>query len=401
MEDGQFVNDGDPLFELETDKISTEVPAPTSGVISIETAEGEIVEIGATVGNIDPQAAAPTISDDAEDNIEEEPQPELKTITSRHERGKISPAARALLDEHAISPDAITGTGVKGHITKGDVLAFIEKQGALEKKEPVAPPTPVKETTAPPAAGTTLTPAASSATDRVVNPGEKRTRLSPLRQRIATRLVQAQHTAAILTTFNEIDMSHCVELRKRFKDRFAEKHETGLGFMSFFSKAAIKALEQYPLINAQIDGTDLVEYDHINLGIAVGTDKGLVVPVLKNAQDMGFADIERGIREFAGKARKGGLTINDMQGGTFTITNGGVYGSLMSTPIINPPQSGILGMHAIKERPIAVDGEVVIRPMMYVALSYDHRIVDGAEAVGFLIRIKELIEEPERLIFDL
>jgi 2-oxoglutarate dehydrogenase E2 component (dihydrolipoamide succinyltransferase) len=225
--------------------------------------------------------------------------------------------------------------------------------------------------------------------------------MSSLRQRIAQRLVQAQQTAAILTTFNEVDMGACMDLRKRFKDEFEKKHGTGLGFMSFFTTAAVRALQKYPLLNAQIDGTDIVRYQDIHMGVAVGTDKGLVVPVLRQAQRLSFADIERAIRDAATRAREGKLTLDDLQGGTFTITNGGVYGSLMSTPIINPPQSGILGMHAIKERPMAVNGQVVIRPMMYLALSYDHRLVDGAEAVGFLVRVKELIEAPEKLLLGL
>jgi 2-oxoglutarate dehydrogenase E2 component (dihydrolipoamide succinyltransferase) len=231
--------------------------------------------------------------------------------------------------------------------------------------------------------------------------GVSRKRMTPLRQRIAQRLVQAQHTAAILTTFNEVDMTAAMDLRKKWKEDFEKKHGTGLGFMSIFSIAAVKALQKFPGINSQIDGTDVVSFDHINLGIAVGTEKGLVVPVLKHAENMGFADVEKAIRSYALKAREGKLAVDDMQGGTFTITNGGTYGSLMSTPIINPPQSGILGMHAIKDRPMAVNGQVVIRPMMYIALSYDHRIVDGAEAVGFLVRIKELVEAPERMLLGL
>jgi 2-oxoglutarate dehydrogenase E2 component (dihydrolipoamide succinyltransferase) len=225
--------------------------------------------------------------------------------------------------------------------------------------------------------------------------------MSPLRQRIAQRLVQAQHTAAILTTFNEIDMGAAMALRKKWKEPFEKQHGVGLGFMSLFSVAAVKALQKYPLINAQIDGTDIVESDGVHLGIAVGTEKGLVVPVLRHAERLSLADVERTIKEAATRARDGKLALEDLQGGTFTITNGGVYGSLMSTPIINPPQSGILGLHAIKDRPVALDGQVVIRPMMYVALSYDHRIVDGSEAVGFLVRVKELIEAPERLLLGL
>ncbi|MBN8527084.1 MAG: dihydrolipoyllysine-residue succinyltransferase, partial [Planctomycetes bacterium] len=231
--------------------------------------------------------------------------------------------------------------------------------------------------------------------------GVTRKRMTPIRQRIAQRLVQAQRTAAILTTFNEVDMSAAMALRKKWKESFEKAHGTGLGFMSIFATACVHALKKYPLINSQIDGQDIITPDGVHMGIAVGTEKGLVVPVLRNAQDMGFADIEKAIKGYAGKAKDGKLTLDDMQGGTFTITNGGVYGSLMSTPILNTPQSGILGMHTIKDRPIAVDGQVVIRPMMYIALSYDHRIVDGAEAVGFLVRVKELVEAPERLLLGL
>jgi 2-oxoglutarate dehydrogenase E2 component (dihydrolipoamide succinyltransferase) len=225
--------------------------------------------------------------------------------------------------------------------------------------------------------------------------------MSPIRQRIAQRLVQAQRTAAILTTFNEVDMSAVMSLRKRWKEDFEKKHGVGLGFMSFFASAVVQALRKYPLVNSRIEGTDVVTPAGVHLGIAVGTDRGLVVPVLRDVQDLSLAGIEKAIKEYAVKARAGKLTLDDMQGGSFTITNGGVYGSLMSTPIINPPQSGILGMHAIKDRPVAVDGQVVIRPMMYLALSYDHRIIDGAEAVGFLVRVKELIEAPERLLLGL
>jgi 2-oxoglutarate dehydrogenase E2 component (dihydrolipoamide succinyltransferase) len=222
--------------------------------------------------------------------------------------------------------------------------------------------------------------------------------MTPIRQRIAQRLVQAQRTAAILTTFNEVDMSAAMAMRKKWKEGFEKAHGTGLGFMSIFATAVVHALKKYPMVNSQIDGQDIITPDGVHLSIAIGTEKGLVVPVLRDAQNMGFADIEKAIKGYAGKAKEGKLTLDDMNGGTFTITNGGVYGSLMSTPILNPPQSGILGMHTIKDRPIAVDGQVVIRPMMYIALSYDHRIVDGAEAVGFLVRVKELVEAPERML---
>ena len=295
-----------------------------------------------------------------------------------------SPAVKKALAETGIDASKIAGSGKDGRLTKGDVLAAT----------PAPTAAPVAALAAAPA------PAVAPAPARAASGGTRK-RMSPLRQRIAQRLVQAQSTAAILTTVNEIDMSAVMELRTKWKGDFEKKLGVGLGFMSFFTVACVKALEKYPLINSQIDGTDIVTPDGIHMGIAVGTEKGLVVPVLRNVQDLGFADIEKAIRGYALKAKEGKLALDDLQGGTFTITNGGTYGSLMSTPIINPPQSGILGMHAIKDRPIALNGQVVIRPMMYVALSYDHRIVDGSEAVGFLVRVKELIEAPERLILGL
>jgi 2-oxoglutarate dehydrogenase E2 component (dihydrolipoamide succinyltransferase) len=300
------------------------------------------------------------------------------------------PAAQKLLAETGLDPAKVQGTGKDGRITKGDVIAAGEV-----KTTPVAPATP-----AVPAAPTPAPPPASGLMAKSTA-GYSRKRMSPIRQRIAQRLVQAQRTAAILTTFNEVDMAPAMALRKKWKETFEKQHGVGLGFMSIFATAVVAALRKYPLVNSQIDGTDVVTPDGIHLGVAVGTERGLVVPVLRNAQDLGFADIEKAIKAAAGKARDGKLSLDDMQGGTFTITNGGVYGSLMSTPILNPPQSGILGMHTIKERPIAVDGQVVIRPMMYIALSYDHRIVDGAEAVGFLVRVKELVEAPERMLLGL
>nr|MBA3684699.1 2-oxoglutarate dehydrogenase complex dihydrolipoyllysine-residue succinyltransferase [Planctomycetota bacterium] len=298
--------------------------------------------------------------------------------TEQRPPAALSPAVKKLVADAKVDPAAIPGTGKDGRITKGDVLAHGEKDLS-----------PTTDSTAP------------SAQRPAPGGGVTRKKMSPLRSRIAQRLVQAQHTAAILTTFNEIDMQACMDMRKRFKEEFEKKHGVGLGFMSFFGAAVMQALKKYPLLNAQIDGGDIVSFDGVHLGVAVGTEKGLVVPVLRYADRMSFAQIEQSIKNAALKARDGKLAIDDMQGGTFTITNGGVYGSLMSTPIINPPQSGILGMHAIKERPIALNGQVVIRPMMYVALSYDHRIVDGSEAVGFLVRIKELIEAPERLVLGL
>ncbi|MBA3707291.1 MAG: 2-oxoglutarate dehydrogenase complex dihydrolipoyllysine-residue succinyltransferase [Planctomycetes bacterium] len=387
--DGAIVTDATPVFELETDKISTEVQAGAAGRVKFQVKEGDTVPVGGVVAVIDPAGAASPPAPASPAKPSETPSVKAPAISdtskSAAKNQTLSPAVKKLVADNDIPPSQIEGTGKAGLVTKGDVLAHLAKG--------VAAPAPALAATAESPRETALESRASS--------GGTRKRMSALRQRIAQRLVQAQHTAAILTTFNEVDMSACMDLRKRFKEEFEKKHGIGLGFMSFFTAAAVKALQKYPLINSQIDGTDIVSFDHIHVGVAVGTEKGLVVPVLRNAQRMGFADIERSIREAAAKARDGKLSLDDMQGGTFTITNGGVYGSLMSTPIINPPQSGILGMHAIKERPMAVNGQVVIRPMMYIALSYDHRIVDGSEAVGFLVRIKELIEAPEKMLLGL
>ncbi len=375
--DGAIVTATTQLFELETDKISTAVEAGVAGKVTRKAKEGDTLPIHTVVAEIDPSVAgAPVtaaVAKPAEKAAELAP-----TAAPAGNSQALSPAVAKIVAETGVDPAKIAGTGKDGRLTKGDVLAAGQ-----------AKPAPVIPATVPPM----VTPAPVG--------GVTRKKMTPLRQRIAQRLVQAQRTAAILTTFNEIDMSACMDLRKRFKEEFEKKQGIGLGFMSFFTAATIQALKKYPGVNSQIDGTDIVTPDGVHMGIAVGTEKGLVVPVLKNADKMGFADIEKAIRGYALKAKEGKLAIDDLQGGTFTITNGGTYGSLLSTPIINPPQSGILGMHAIKDRPIALNGQVVIRPMMYVALSYDHRIVDGAEAVGFLVRIKELLEAPERLILGL
>jgi 2-oxoglutarate dehydrogenase E2 component (dihydrolipoamide succinyltransferase) len=369
--DGAIVTDSTPLFELETDKITTEVQSGAAGKVTFRVKEGTVLPIGALVASIDTSAAGAPAAAPAP---VKPAAPAAAAAPAAPAGQPLSPAVKQLVADNNVDPSKIAGSGKDGRVTKGDVLQSLS-----------APATP---STAPAAAP-------------VATGGTSRKRMSTLRQRIAQRLVQAQHTAAILTTFNEIDMGACMDLRKKYKEEFEKKNSIGLGFMSFFTIAAVKALQKYPLINSQIDGTDIIGFDGVHMGVAVGTEKGLVVPVLRNAERMGFADIEKAIKNAALKARDGKLTIDDMQGGTFTITNGGVYGSLMSTPIINPPQSGILGLHAIKERPMAVNGQVVIRPMMYVALSYDHRIVDGAEAVGFLVRIKELIEAPEKLLLGL
>jgi 2-oxoglutarate dehydrogenase E2 component (dihydrolipoamide succinyltransferase) len=388
--DGSVVAESTPVFELETDKISTEVQAGAGGLLRFQVKEGDTVPVGGVVAVIDTSVSQPAPASPAKPAegasvkaaaiADAKSKPAAKNQT-------LSPAVKKMVAESGARPAEISGSGKDGLVTKGDVLSHLEKRA--NEKAPTRAYVP------------TVDQPASAPVESRAAAGGSRKRMSALRQRIAQRLVQAQHTAAILTTFNEVDMSACMDLRKRFKEEFEKKHGIGLGFMSFFTAAAVKALQKFPMINSQIDGTDVVSFDHVHVGVAVGTEKGLVVPVLRNADRMGFADIERAIREAAVKARDGKLSIDDMQGGTFTITNGGVYGSLMSTPIINPPQSGILGMHAIKERPMAVNGQVVIRPMMYVALSYDHRIVDGAEAVGFLVRIKELIEAPEKMLLGL
>jgi 2-oxoglutarate dehydrogenase E2 component (dihydrolipoamide succinyltransferase) len=374
--DGAIVTDSTPLFELETDKITTEVQSGAAGKVTFKVKEGTLLPIGALVASIDTSAAGAPAAAPAP---AKPTAPAAAAAPAAPAGQPLSPAVKQLVADNNVDPSKIAGSGKDGRVTKGDVLQSLS-----------APATP---STAPASIAAPTAPVATG--------GTSRKRMSTLRQRIAQRLVQAQHTAAILTTFNEIDMGACMDLRKKYKEEFEKKNNIGLGFMSFFTVAAVKALQKYPLINSQIDGTDIVGFDGVHMGVAVGTEKGLVVPVLRNAEKMSFADIEKAIKNAALKARDGKLTIDDMQGGTFTITNGGVYGSLMSTPIINPPQSGILGLHAIKERPMAVNGQVVIRPMMYVALSYDHRIVDGAEAVGFLVRIKELIEAPEKLLLGL
>ena len=395
VQDGAIVTDSTPLFELDTDKISTEVQSGMAGKVSFKAKEGDVLPIGAVVALIETSDTSDTsvTASTAPLALAKAAAPASKAAAPAGPTAglKNGPAAEKALAESGLDPATVSGTGKEGRITKGDVVSAKSS----------APSVVTLSATAPAATSLSATVAPAASTVIATGSGVTRKRMTPLRQRIAQRLVQAQHTAAILTTFNEVDMSAAMDLRKRWKEDFEKKHGIGLGFMSIFTVAAVQALKKFPGVNSQIDGTDVVSFDYVNVGIAVGTEKGLVVPVLKNVDKMTFADIEKSIRGYALKAREGKLAIDDMQGGTFTITNGGTYGSLMSTPIINPPQSGILGMHTIKDRPIALNGQVVIRPMMYIALSYDHRIVDGAEAVGFLVRIKELIEAPERLILGL
>jgi 2-oxoglutarate dehydrogenase E2 component (dihydrolipoamide succinyltransferase) len=380
--EGDFVKADEPLVELETDKVTVEVPAPASGKLEkIVAAAGTTVTIGALLGSIAEGVAGPTPA--APKKAEAAPALTPAPVAAKAVNETLSPAVRKAMVENNITPADVSGTGKDGRITKGDVIQNLEKPA---------------DSSAPPAlrgaAGAGIsTPAPQGAEERV--------KMTRLRATIARRLKDAQNTAAMLTTFNEVDMTAVMALRNQYKDVFEKKHGTKLGFMSFFVKAAIQALKDVPAVNAEVDGEDIVYKNYYHVGVAVGTDKGLVVPVIRNADMLSFAGIEQTIAGYGKKARDGQLTIADMQGGTFTISNGGIYGSLMSTPILNAPQSGILGMHKIQDRPIAINGQVVIRPMMYLALSYDHRIVDGKEAVTFLVRIKEGLEDPQRALLDL
>jgi 2-oxoglutarate dehydrogenase E2 component (dihydrolipoamide succinyltransferase) len=368
--EGEAVKADEPLVELETDKVTVEVPSPASGVLtSIGVASGATVNVGAILGQIAEgaagKAAVPAKTVEA-----------VPVAAAASASASVSPAVRKIAEEKKIDLGGMTGSGKDGRVTKGDIIAMPTTVSA--------PPVQLR--------------APSPATDAS---REERVKMTRLRATIARRLKDAQNTAAMLTTFNEVDMTSVMALRNQFKDVFEKKHGVKLGFMGFFVKACIQALKEIPAVNAEIDGEDLVYKNFYHIGVAVGTDKGLVVPVVRDADQLSIAGVEKTIGDYGKKARDGQLKIEEMQGGTFTISNGGVYGSLMSTPILNAPQSGILGMHKIQERPVALNGQVVIRPMMYLALSYDHRIVDGKEAVTFLVRVKENLEDPQRMILDL
>lgn len=384
--DGSAVKADEPLYELETDKANNVINAPASGTLKIGVKAGATVPIGAQVATIDP-AGAPTASAPAPaaPSAPSKPAPTTPPPPAPAQAGEptLSPAVRRVVAETGVDPSAVTGTGKDGRLTKGDVLQAAEPRSAPA-------PAPTVPTAAPEA------PQVSTTSGRK----ETREKMSKLRQTIAKRLVEAQQTAAILTTFNEADMSRVMDLRNQYKDAFKTKHGVNLGFMSFFIKAAVEALKAFPRVNGRIEGDEIVLIRNYDIGVAVSTERGLLVPVLRDADQKTFAALEKEIVHFAGKARENRIEVSDLQGGTFTITNGGVFGSLLSTPILNPPQSGILGMHTIQKRPVAINDQVVIRPMMYLALSYDHRIIDGREAVSFLVRIKELIESPERLMLD-
>ncbi|WP_368517926.1 2-oxoglutarate dehydrogenase complex dihydrolipoyllysine-residue succinyltransferase [Rhizobium sp.] len=388
---GDAIKADEPLLELETDKVTIEVPAPAAGKLSEIVAQaGETVGLGALLGQISAgngaaaapaQAAAPAAA--------AAPAPAAAApvaapaVSAPASSMPPAPAAGKLLAENNLSADQVEGSGKRGQVLKGDVIAAVAKAASAPAAAPAAP----------------IAARAPTAVEDVNR--EERVKMTRLRQTIAKRLKDAQNTAAMLTTYNEVDMKAVMDLRNKYKDIFEKKHGVKLGFMGFFTKAVTHALKELPAVNAEIDGTDIIYKNYCHVGMAVGTDKGLVVPVIRDADQMSIAEVEKELGRLAKAARDGTLAMADMQGGTFTITNGGVYGSLMSSPILNAPQSGILGMHKIQERPVAIGGQVVIRPMMYLALSYDHRIVDGKEAVTFLVRVKESLEDPERLVLDL
>ena len=382
---GDTVNEDEPLIELETDKVSVEVTSPKTGVITeITVQEGQTVEVGVQLGLIGESGAkVATLPEESEKpkiekiEVEQEIKPkpkkekEEKVIQLNVERkSEPSPAAKRIIEENKIDISSVHGTGRRGQILKSDLIGLMGVNPGLDKKFQEKGP-------------------------------EERVKMSRLRATIAKRLKEAQNTAAMLTTFNEIDMSMIMQIRKDNKDEFEKMYGVKLGFMSFFVKACVNALQTFTAVNAEIQGEEIVYKNYYNIGVAVGTDKGLVVPVVRGADQMSFADIEKEIITLGGKARNGQLSIDELQGGTFTITNGGIYGSMLSTPILNPPQSGVLGMHNIAQRPIVIDGKIEIRPMMYLALSYDHRIIDGKEAVSFLVRVKEILEDPRRLFLNL
>lgn len=442
---GEWVREGEDLVEIETEKASVQIPAPASGVLeAIAKAEEEFAEVGEKIGVIRPgerpadggspakseaegQPTAGSAGGGADGQqaaaaapVQADPGPGASPSSASGAAGFVMPAAQRLLDEHGLQAAQVPATGPGGRLLKEDVLAFIRNRPAPAATAPATPP-PAGETgsaAGAPSALATPSPAMPApgigaewtAAGRAAPPtslmtdaslrNEEVKPMSMLRRTIAARLVEAQQTAALLTTFNEVDMQPVMKIRSKYKDAFLEKHGVKLGFMSFFAKAAVESLRRFPAVNAEIRGDNLVYRNYQDIGIAIGGGKGLVVPILRNVERMSFADIEHSIGEYARQAKENRLQPGDLMGGTFTISNGGIYGSLLSTPIVNPPQSGILGLHSIQERPVAVDGQVVIRPMMYLALTYDHRVVDGREAVGFLKTIKEVIEDPARLFLE-
>jgi 2-oxoglutarate dehydrogenase E2 component (dihydrolipoamide succinyltransferase) len=379
---GDIVGEGEALFTLETDKISTEVPATGSGKLQIQVDTGQEVKIGQVVALLDDSVRAP-----AQSAKQSAPAEATAAPVAQESNLTLSPAARRIVEEEKVNPAEVSGTGKRGQVTKSDLVQYLESKNApLSPTQPDAQPAPASPTAAAPPSDF------SSRTTR--------RKMSPLRKKIAAQLVMAQQNAAMLTTFNESDMSAVMQLRSQYQESFQKRHGVKLGFMSFFIKAVVDALQSVPAMNARIDGDDLIENNYYDIGVAVGTPRGLVVPVVRDADKKSFAELEKEVAAYAGKARDGKLGLSDLTGGVFTITNGGIYGSLLSTPILNPPQSGILGMHKIQNRPIAIGEKIEVRPMMYLAVSYDHRVVDGKEAVTFLVRVKDCVEAPTRLLLQ-
>lgn len=387
---GDYVNKNEVLLALETDKASVEVVAEHSGLLEVLNPEGAVVAIGAVVAKLDTSATKPAsvaqaaVATSSSSSASHQPSPSLNAASNNAHpelQAHLSPAVQKIVTENQLDPAQISGSGRGGRLTKADALSAVG--ASVPAPTNILPTTPVKQ----------------KETD--IKARQSRVALTSIRKKIAERLVASQQTTATLTTFNEIDMSRVMEIRSKYKDKFKEKHNVNLGFMGFFAKASVEALKAWPGVNAFLEGHEAVYNHYVNIGVAVGTEKGLIVPVIKDVDQMSIAQIEMAIRDYAIKAREGKISINDLSGGTFTISNGGVYGSMMSTPILNPPQTGILGLHKIEDRPIALNGQVVIRPMMYIALSYDHRMVDGKEAVSFLVKIKEGMEDPERLLLEI
>jgi 2-oxoglutarate dehydrogenase E2 component (dihydrolipoamide succinyltransferase) len=411
-QNGDVVNDGEALFTLETDKISTEVPAVGSGKLRIQVDAGQEVKIGQVVALLEDNIEAPKVSSEPSSSthpagfaspaanataprsasttpvpIDETVPATLRSGVEQERNETLSPAARRIAEEEKVQLSEVVGTGKHGQVTKSDLIQYLESKSS--------PPPPAQPSAAPaPDVAVSTTPATEP------SPRFTRRKMTPLRRKIAAQLVLAQQNAAMLTTFNECDMSAVMQLRSQYQETFQKRHAVKLGFMSFFIKAVVDALQSVPEMNARIDGDDLVENNYYDIGVAVGTERGLVVPVIRDADKKSFADLEKEVAAYAGKARDGKLHLDDLTGGVFTITNGGIYGSLLSTPILNPPQSGILGMHKIQNRPMAIGDKIEVRPMMYLAVSYDHRVVDGKEAVTFLIRVKECVEAPTRLLLQ-
>ncbi len=395
---GDTVRRDENLVDLETDKVVLEVPAPSDGVLrELKMEDGAIVKGGQLLALLEPGDVAAEPDDKPKDKSDDKtdtpaaPEPDAPAAESAAEPAaeatngsgdRLGPAARRLVEEHKLDSAAIAGTGRDGRVTKADVLDYLETRRATSSESEED------------------SPIAVATTGGGLSRAEQRVPMTRLRTRIAERLIEAQQTAAMLTTFNEVDMTAVIELRSRYKQAFLDRHEVKLGFMSFFVKAAVEALRRFPMLNASLDEPDIVYHEYFDIGVAVSTDRGLIVPIIRNAEAKSYADIEKAITDFGARSRSNDIKMEELTGGTFTITNGGIFGSLMSTPILNPPQSGILGMHSIEQRPVIVDGEVVARPMMYIALTYDHRLVDGREAVQFLVALKDSLEDPARLILQ-